>query len=632
MFYLMFLLLACCTTEVLSSSLYEDNDNYDSYISGPIITTKYGQVEGSRRIYNRQPYEEYLGIPFAQPPVGDLRWKQPQPLTPWEGVWNATSYSIHCTQLIAPFYVFIGLGGKHGEDCLYLNIWVPNGVAANAASKLPVMVYIYGGAFLFGTGEMYPGHALALHGNVVVVNFNYRVNALGWLSTGDDALPGNYGLWDIQAALQWVQENIAEFAGDPSQVTIFGQSAGGALTSHTVISPVTNGLFHRAIAISGSSSGFFGLQEHPLRTAALLADIFNCTDVLTSTDLVNCLRQQEANALDFWGVVGQLAEKRLPAFLPVIDGVAIPMSPVDCWQQGCGQYVDFMTGSCYDDAAGFILLNPIAFPPLGDRLNLAATNETFWKALHLVVGAAVNQDELIDDMVARYPDLNTADNYTRTLTANRAMTEWWFGSGSNWEANQHAGYSGGKSTYHYQFRYRQTFLTGYPDWVNGSHVDDIYSVLGDPFMEVYRKRFLDYDFNETDYTVSNNIMDYYTNFAYTGNPNQGPRPVDVQWPAFDPAQQNYLQEGVTCLVDNTDTSVSDNYKYWMDFRSKIVFPSDPTFPLPSGLISEEDLERGVEQLRELLTELLAENDEAIDMMNAFIDEMVEGRAEQRMRN
>ena len=135
-----------------------------------------------------------------------------------------------------------------------------------------------------------------------------------------------------------MQENIAAFSGDPNKVTVFGQSAGGALTSHAVISPMTRGLVHNAIAVSGASAGFFGIQSQPLRTAAILADIFNCTDVQSSADIVTCLADEPASALDFWGVVGQLTvDKRLPNFAPVVDGQIVPLAPSECWERGYGK-------------------------------------------------------------------------------------------------------------------------------------------------------------------------------------------------------------------------------------------------------------------------------------------------------
>ena len=157
------------------------------------------------------------------------------------------------------------------------------------------------------------------------------------LFKGDASAPGNYGLWDIHAALTWVKENIAAFAGDPNKITIFGQSAGGSLTSHSVISPKMDGLFQSAIAVSGASSGFFGVTTQALRTAVMLADIFNCTDVNTPADIVTCLRAEEARAVDFWGVVAAVThEGRLPNLLPVVDGDIMPFYPEECFRMGYG--------------------------------------------------------------------------------------------------------------------------------------------------------------------------------------------------------------------------------------------------------------------------------------------------------
>ena len=153
---------------------------------------------------------------------------------------------------------------------------------------------------------------------------------------GDSAIPGNYGLWDLQYALQWVQDNIHSFNGNPDQVTIFGQSAGGSITSHAVISPQTNKLFKSAIAVSGSASGYFGLAYEPLRVAMQLSGIFNCSAQNTK-DIEVCLRDVGPHTLDFWGLVGNLRnEGRLPSLLPVVDGDFVPRMPKESFELGEG--------------------------------------------------------------------------------------------------------------------------------------------------------------------------------------------------------------------------------------------------------------------------------------------------------
>jgi para-nitrobenzyl esterase len=190
----------------------------------------------------------FLGIPYAAPPVGDLRWRAPQPVAKWSGTLQATHVGLQCPQLLSYS------GPSYDEDCLYLNVWSPTG-----AHDLPVMVWLHGGAFIFGSGgdKWYQGDLLAQHG-VVVVTLNYRLGALGFMANpaSDDEDPayptsGNYGLEDQRFALEWVQRNIAAFGGDPTRVTLFGESAGGFSTCVHYLSDRTQGLFAAALAESG---------------------------------------------------------------------------------------------------------------------------------------------------------------------------------------------------------------------------------------------------------------------------------------------------------------------------------------------------------------------------------------------
>jgi para-nitrobenzyl esterase len=216
--------------------------------AGPEVGVTGGRIEGAAL---EKGGAVFKGIPFAQPPVGDLRWREPQPVKPWTGARDATKFGAPCAQ---------NSGGKmlesSREDCLFLNVWSPDWPAK---AKLPVMVWLHGGGNYGGTasGNNFDGEKLTRHA-VVVVTTNYRLTAFGFLAhpelTKESAhhASGNYGLLDQIAALKWVRDNIAKFGGDPGNVTLFGQSAGAVDANVLMASPLTKGLFHRVIAESGT--------------------------------------------------------------------------------------------------------------------------------------------------------------------------------------------------------------------------------------------------------------------------------------------------------------------------------------------------------------------------------------------
>ena len=226
------------------------------------MTTAGGAVRGKTVAAT----DEFLGIPYAAPPVGALRWQPPRPAAPWHGVRQAVSYAQHCPQPSSPF----GAAGA-SEDCLYLNVFAPAGARA---SNLPVMVWVHGGSLRTGESDDYNPAGLVRDG-VVVVTINYRLGALGFLA--DAALAsrpggpsGNYGLMDQQAALRWVQRNIRGFGGNPGDVTLFGESAGGLSTLSQLVSPGARGLFQRAIVESGT----YQLTQQPLAAAEAAGQAF----------------------------------------------------------------------------------------------------------------------------------------------------------------------------------------------------------------------------------------------------------------------------------------------------------------------------------------------------------------------
>lgn len=229
--------------------------------AGPLVRTANGVVEGVV-VEDKadKAVEAYLGLPFAAPPVGELRWSAPRPASAWQGKRDATRFAAACYQGVprpwGPYSAEFLAGEPLSEDCLYLNVWKP----AGAGAKRPVLVFIHGGGFGGGAGHLpvYDGAALAARG-VVVITINYRVGVLGFMAhpalTAEDPrrTSGNYGLLDQIAALKWVQRNVARFGGDPRNVTLAGESAGAASVNYLQVSPLARGLFAKAISFSGAS-------------------------------------------------------------------------------------------------------------------------------------------------------------------------------------------------------------------------------------------------------------------------------------------------------------------------------------------------------------------------------------------
>ncbi|CAG9087589.1 unnamed protein product [Plutella xylostella] len=233
--------------------------------SKPIVKVKEGSLQGTLCDgEDNSKFYSFKGIPFAQPPVGDLRFRIPEPPTPWEGVRDATK---ECTFISAQMDHASG-SVKGGEDCLYLNVHTP-ALALGGTCLLPVMVYIHGGGFIYGRGTEDSGHGpdFLISKGVVVVNMNYRLGILGFLNLNLKEAPGNMGLRDQVMALRWVQQNIAQFNGDPNNVTIFGASAGAASVEYLVLSKMTKGLFHKAISQAGSSLIPWALNRNPMELA-----------------------------------------------------------------------------------------------------------------------------------------------------------------------------------------------------------------------------------------------------------------------------------------------------------------------------------------------------------------------------
>ena len=286
------------------------------------------------------PVASFKGIPFAAPPVGDLRWRPPQPPARWAGVREATAYGPACMQMGQA-----RAGGtiSQSEDCLVLNVWKP--ANAKPGAKLPVMVWIHGGAFIQGAGSspFYDGTRFAERG-VVLVTVNYRLGRLGFfahpaLAAENPKGPlGNYGLMDNVAALKWVKANAAAFGGDPNNVTVFGESAGGILVNFLMATPEAKGLFQKAI----SQSGFGRSAGRPIAGAETVGASFASTLGVTGAGPEAAKALRALTAAQLSAPVSGLSDPGIPG--PIVDGVLVPEPPPAAFAAGREAKVPYIAG------------------------------------------------------------------------------------------------------------------------------------------------------------------------------------------------------------------------------------------------------------------------------------------------
>ena len=308
----------------------------------PVVRTAAGLVQGK----TAGTVDEYLGIPYAAPPVGALRWRPPQPAASWRGVRLATKFGPHCAQPGS----FFGVAST-SENCLYLNVFAP---AGSAGRDLPVMVWVHGGSLLVGESNDYNPASLVKDG-VIVVTINYRLGALGFLA--DSALAarsggpsGDYGLLDQQAALRWVKRNVHAFGGNPRNVTLFGESAGGLSVLSQLVSPGARGLFQRAIVESGSYDLTQQSQAAADAAGATFAASVGCT-----SNTAACLRRLP---------VSEIIDHEDLGYTPNVDAAVLPESIKTALASGRFSHVPVVIGTNHDEYRLFVGLDTLIGSPV----------------------------------------------------------------------------------------------------------------------------------------------------------------------------------------------------------------------------------------------------------------------------
>ncbi len=451
--------------------------------------TDRGAVEGVRD----GALTVYKGIPFAAPPLGPLRWREPRPVTPWGGVRAAKSFAPACMQS------GVSMPGETppatSEDCLYLNVWTP---ADRPDARLPVIVWIYGGGFSNGSASMplYWGDRLAAKG-AVVVTFGYRVGPFGFLALPELTAEsvrhssGNYGFMDQIAALGWVQRNIARFGGDPARVTIAGQSAGAASVSILMASPSAKGLFARAIAESGGM--FEPLQLAPnylLVNAEREGEAYMRS---VGAKSLAGLRALPADAL-LKGKAGEISHA-------VVEPCVLPRSPYDVFAAGDENDVPILIGSNADEARSLI-----------DDLDTV-------KAASFEAGIAKRWGALPPQLLAAYPHATDAEAVRARLDFERDLRFGW----DMWAWARLAAMHGTQPVYYYHFSHAPPFPAGsvYANW-GPSHFAELWYV----FDHLDQERWA---WTAADRRLADAMSRYWVNFARTGDPNGDVLPA---WPRF----------------------------------------------------------------------------------------------------
>jgi para-nitrobenzyl esterase len=480
-----------------------------------VVATSLGEVQG----YVDNASRTYLGIPYARPPVGDLRWQPPQAVAPWRSVLDATELHAFCPQFVPPFNVLMGQ-----EDCLYLNVWTPENLPQYA---MPVMVWIHGGGFTAGKSaySAEDGQNLAAQTGSVVVALNYRLGVFGFLAHArfgkdDPAQPyaGNYGIQDQAAALRWVRENIAAFGGDPDNVTLFGQSAGGVSVCAHMVSPASAGLFHRAVIQSGPCTTPLSTREAANKIGSKLSAMLGCS---ATADELQCLRGKPTK---------QVAEVLLPdpSFVfgegythwwPVLDGALLPEQIDSAFATGRFNRVPVINGATLDEATLLIWLSHnFLFKPLQP--------EQYLERLEYLVGSPqtaqlVAQQYPLEDYASPFDALTAAfsDGFFNCLTRSASLAL--------------ARYV---PLWSYQFDYQESPFIVPGARLKAFHSADIQYVFGKPMSLTQAK------FAGEQLELSRVMMAYWSQFAASGDPNRKDLP---SWPKFvDADQTQILDRGI----------------------------------------------------------------------------------------
>lgn len=537
----------------------------DSMDDDPLIVqTKSGKVRGMTvTAVTGKQVDAWLGIPYAQKPIGSLRFRHPRPVEKWSNVLNTTVQPNSCVQIIdTVFGDFEGAtmwnpNTPLSEDCLYINVVVPKPRPTNAA----VLLWIFGGGFYSGTNtlEVYDHNIIVSEENIILVSMQYRVASLGFLYFGTSDVPGNAGLFDQMMAMQWIRDNIAAFGGNPNNITLFGESAGAVSVSLHLLSPLSRNLFSQAIMQSGSPTTPWAIisREESLLRGLRLAEAVGCPHNRNDMNaVIECLRKVDPKMLvdNEWGTLG-ICE--FP-FVPVIDGSFLDEHPVRSLANKNFKKTNILMGSNTEEGYYFIIYYLTEL--FKKEEDVYISRQDF---LHAV--AELNP---YFDIVARqaiifeYTDwLNPDDPVSNRDALDKMVGDYQFTCNVNEFAHRYA--ETGNKVYMYYYKHRSV-ANPWPSWTGVMHADEINYVFGEPLNPAKS-----YTAQEVD--LSKRIMRYWANFAKTGNPSLSPNGIltPTIWPLHTAQGREYL----TLDVNSTATGRGPRVKqcaFWKKYLPQLI--------------------------------------------------------------
>ncbi|XP_065271476.1 acetylcholinesterase-like isoform X2 [Emys orbicularis] len=502
-------------------------------VDGTVVLTSSGPVRGKHLLAGSSTVTAFLGIPYAKPPMGPLRFKKPVPHKPWRRVLEATSYGNSCPQ-----QVFSGYPGSAmwlpttplSEDCLFLNLWVPQ-PQPQVPALVPILVWIHSGGFFIGTAslDVYDGRFLAATESVIVASMNYRLGALGFLSL-PPAAPGNAGLWDQRLALRWLQKNAAAFGGDPARMMLFGQSAGGASVAFHLLSPGSRHLFARAALQSGvANAPWASLSPKEARERArALGRLMGCGKGSDGA-VVDCLKRKDSEEFvrhDFTIT----RNKRLVdfPFLPTVDGDFLPDEPRRLLEAGHIHTKPILTGITANEGSMFLMFGAPGFS-LGND-SLIGWEELVEGVRFMVLGLPKLS---IQAAALRYSQEGKARGLAQHRWAmNQAANDYLFLCPMTELAGQLA--NAGTPTYVYFFAHRSSGSL-WPHWMGAVHTTELLYLFG----TLASEGGANHTYTEAEAALSHRVMRYWAEFARTGSPT-GPDRSKGHWPLYNTTEQNFF--------------------------------------------------------------------------------------------